>query len=141
MTDTEWMRLAVEEALKGDAPYGAVIVRDGSLLASGFNTTNRDRDPTAHAEVNAIRAATSALSTRSLEGCTLYATGEPCVMCAGAAVWAGVSRIVFGASVQRLAEVGQHQIHISLTDVIGAGFREIDLVGGVLAADVLELFR
>lgn len=141
MTDKDWMRLAIEEARKGDAPYGAVIVRDGSLLASGFNTTSRDSDPTAHAEVNAIRAATNSLNARSLEGCTIYTTGEPCAMCAGAVVWANVARIVFGASVQQLAEAGQHQIHVSSRQVIDAGFREIEIDGGVLADEVLQLFR
>ncbi|MBT8400068.1 MAG: nucleoside deaminase [Rhodothermia bacterium] len=140
MTDQDWMKMAIEEARKGDAPYGALIVRDDSLLTGGFNTTKRDYDPTAHAEVNAIRAATKRQVVRLLEGCTLYATGEPCVMCAGAAVWAGVSRIVFGATVEQLAEAGQHQIHVSSFSVARAGFREIEVVGGVLADEVLKLF-
>ncbi|NNE48402.1 MAG: nucleoside deaminase [Rhodothermales bacterium] len=140
MTDADWMRMAIEEARKGDAPYGAVIVLDASLVATGFNTTRRHKDATAHAEVNAIRHATTALSSRSLEGCTLYATGEPCAMCAGAAVWAGISRIVFGATFAQLAGAGQHQIGISCKEVIEAGFREIDVLGGVLADEVLGLF-
>ena len=81
----------------GEVPVGAVIVRDGDLLARAGNRTIRDQDPTAHAELIAIRAAAARLGTWRLAGCTLYVTLEPCAMCAGAIVLARLDRVVFGA--------------------------------------------
>ena len=113
MTEEYYMGLAIEAARRGDAPYGAVLVKDHHIIAQGFNTVRSDHDVTAHAEVNVIREALAHLPARSLEGYTLYTTGEPCAMCTGAAIWARVSRIVYGASVEQLAEVGQNQIALS----------------------------
>jgi tRNA(adenine34) deaminase len=101
MTDREWMGLALEEARvaadAGDVPVGCVIVRDERVLARASNRTMRDQDPTAHAEVIAIREASKAVEQWRLEGCTLYVTLEPCAMCAGAIVLARMERVVFGA--------------------------------------------
>jgi tRNA(Arg) A34 adenosine deaminase TadA len=95
------MGLALEEARvaadAGDVPVGCVIVRGAQLLARGSNRTMRDQDPTAHAEVIAIREASKAVEQWRLEGCTLYVTLEPCAMCAGAIVLARMERVVFGA--------------------------------------------
>ncbi len=113
MDDTEFMRIAIEESKNGDWPYGAVIVKDGAIVVKGFNTATRDRDPTAHAEVNVIRAALKTIPELSLKGYTLYTSSESCPMCTGAIVWAGVSRVVFGASIQQLIDVGQPQINTS----------------------------
>ena len=84
MTDSEFMRIAIEESKRGDWPYGAVIVKDGAIVVKGFNTATRDRDPTAHAEVNVIRAAIRSIPESSLNGYTLYTSSEPCPMCTGA---------------------------------------------------------
>jgi tRNA(adenine34) deaminase len=81
----------------GDVPVGAVIVRDDEIIARASNRTVRDQDPTAHAELLAIRAAAQALGSWRLGGCTLYVTLEPCAMCAGAIVLARLDRVVFGA--------------------------------------------
>ena len=95
------MRLALEQAraaeLTGEVPVGAVIVQEGELLVASANRTVRDQDPTAHAEILALREASRILGTWRLTGCTLYVTLEPCAMCAGAIVLARVSRVVFGA--------------------------------------------
>jgi len=100
-TDVEFMELALAEARlaeeAGEVPVGAVIVRDGVLIAHTNNRTMRDQDATAHAESLAIRAASSAVGSWRLGGCTLYVTLEPCAMCAGALVLARVDRVVFGA--------------------------------------------
>ena len=101
MNDEEWMRAALVEAdraaARGEVPVGCVIVgADGALLASGHNLRETDADPTAHAEVVAIRAAARALGSWRLEGATLYVTLEPCVMCAGAIVNARIARVVWG---------------------------------------------
>jgi tRNA(adenine34) deaminase len=99
--DERWMRealrLATEAGAAGDVPVGAVIVRDGALVASAANRTVRDQDPTGHAEVIAIRDAARSLGDWRLAGCTLYVTLEPCAMCAGAIVLARLDRVVFGA--------------------------------------------
>jgi tRNA(adenine34) deaminase len=95
------MRVALEEARmaeeSGEVPVGAIIVRDGEMIAHTNNRTVRDQDATAHAETLAIREASAFVGAWRLEGCTLYVTLEPCAMCAGALVLARVDRVVFGA--------------------------------------------
>ena len=100
------LAVAAEAETFGDVPVGAVIVREGRELARAANRTLRDQDPTAHAEVLAIRAAAAALGSWRLAGCTLYVTLEPCAMCAGALVLARVDRVVFGAWDEKAGMVG-----------------------------------
>lgn len=87
-------------------PFGAVIVRNGRVVGEGVNTVTANSDPTAHAEVNAIRAAARALKTFSLAGCQLYTSCEPCPMCLAAAYWARVDAIYFGAAAADAAKAG-----------------------------------
>jgi len=99
--------LATENVLNGaGGPFGAVIVRDGQIVAEAANTVTTTLDPTAHAEVNAIRAAAKALGTFSLAGCQLYTSCEPCPMCFAAAHWARLDAIYFGASASDAARAG-----------------------------------
>jgi len=91
------LEAARDAAAAGEVPVGAAVVRDDVVLAAAGNRTIRDQDPTAHAELLAIRAAASALGSWRLAGCTLYVTLEPCAMCAGAIVLARLDRVVFGA--------------------------------------------
>ena len=91
------LAFAREAAVGGDVPVGAVVVRDGRVIGASGNRTLRDQDPTAHAEIVALRQAAAALGSWRLTGCTLYVTLEPCAMCAGAIVLARVDRVVFGA--------------------------------------------
>ena len=100
------LELAREAAAQGDVPVGAVVVRDGVVIGSGANRTARDADPTAHAELLAIRAAATSLGSWRLEGCTLYVTLEPCAMCAGAIVLSRLDRLVFGAWDDKAGMVG-----------------------------------
>ncbi|WP_394552823.1 nucleoside deaminase [Agromyces sp. MMS24-JH15] len=99
--DRAWLQqavsLAVENVASGGGPFGAVIVRDGELLAEGRNRVTRDLDPTAHAEVTAIRAACAAVGDFSLAGATLYTSCEPCPLCLAASLWARIDRVVFAA--------------------------------------------
>ena len=99
--DEGWMQAALVRARiaadAGDVPVGAVIVRDRQVIAEAENRTIRLQDPTAHAEVLAIRAAAESVGSWRLTGCTLYVTLEPCAMCAGAIVLARLDRVVFGA--------------------------------------------
>jgi len=100
--DHQWMGLALEEAAlaaaAGEVPVGAVVVMDGRLLGRGHNAPIALSDPTAHAEIVALRAAARAVGNYRLTGATLYATVEPCVMCCGAALQARVARLVYGAA-------------------------------------------
>ena len=98
--DIRFMNMAAELAEKnideGGGPFGAVIVRDGKVVATGVNRVTANNDPTAHAEVNAIRNACSKEQTFNLSGCVIYTSCEPCPMCLSALYWAGVSRIYYG---------------------------------------------
>lgn len=98
--DREFMRMAArmaeENVTAGGGPFAALIVKDGTVIASGVNTVTLSNDPTAHAEVNAIRNACSKLGSFSLKGCRVYSSCEPCPMCLSALYWAGVERIYFG---------------------------------------------
>jgi tRNA(adenine34) deaminase len=101
MTDEDYMRLALTAAAQagaaGEVPVGAVIVKEGEVMATGFNQPIGCHDPTHHAEIAALRAASAALGNYRLPGCTLYVTLEPCVMCAGAMMHARIARVVYGA--------------------------------------------
>jgi tRNA(adenine34) deaminase len=100
--DEQVMQLALEEARgcldHGDVPIGAVVTREGEVLAAAGNERESANDPTAHAEILALRAAAAALGSWHLEGCTLTVTLEPCAMCAGAVVLSRLDRVVFGAA-------------------------------------------
>lgn len=102
MEDGKWMGEALIEAARaaeiGEVPIGAVIVRDGAIIARGHNRREMDKDPTLHAEMIAIRDAARALGGWRLSGCTLYVTIEPCPMCAGAVLMARIDRVVYGAA-------------------------------------------
>lgn len=92
--------LSIESVKSGGGPFGAVVVKDDQIVAGASNSVTLNCDPTAHAEVNAIRAACSSLGSFSLEGCELYSSCEPCPMCLSAAYWAGVKCIYYGNSRQ-----------------------------------------
>jgi len=135
------MAAALAEAraasLAGDVPVGAVVVRDANVLARAANRTVRDQDPTAHAEVLAIRAASAALGRWRLDDCTLYVTLEPCAMCAGAIVLARVARVVLGAWDDKAGMAG------SVGDVLRHPRlnHRPEVAGGVLEAESSALLR
>lgn len=129
--------LAREAAAAGDVPVGAVIVRDGRVIARGANRTVRDQDPTGHAEIIAIRAAAQALGSWRLEGCTLFVSLEPCAMCAGAIVLARLTRVVFGAWDEKAGmagSVGDLLRHPQLN-------HRPEVTGGVMAEECGALLR
>lgn len=125
------MAVAADAAAAGDVPIGAVIVRDGELLTRAANRTERDQDPTAHAELLAIREASRLLGRWRLDDCALYVTLEPCAMCAGAIVLARLDRVVFGAWDEKAGMVG------SVGDVVRHGKlnHRAEVTAGVLADD------
>ncbi|MBR1889483.1 MAG: nucleoside deaminase [Alloprevotella sp.] len=102
----EAIRLANESVRTGGGPFGAVVVKDGEIVAESSNSVTRDNDCTAHAEVNAIRKACRKLNTFDLSGCDIYSSCEPCPMCLGAIYWAHIERIFFAANRKDAAEGG-----------------------------------
>jgi tRNA(adenine34) deaminase len=138
--DTGFMRMAIDEARQADFPFGAVIVRDGAVIARGRNLGRTNGDPTAHGEMVAIRRCLADHGSAALRGSTLYTSGEPCVMCMGAILWCHFGRLVYAASVAQLASKID-QIMISSADVAAkAPFAPISITGGVLADEAMALF-
>ena len=139
--DVELMLLALSEARSaaeaGDVPVGALLVRDGAVIARAGNRTLRDQDPTAHAEVLVIREAAAQLNRWRLDDCTLYVTLEPCAMCAGAIVLARLRKVVFGAWDEKAGMAG------SVGDVLRHPRlnHRPEVLGGVLADDCAALLR
>ncbi|MGI5853178.1 MAG: tRNA adenosine(34) deaminase TadA [Bacillota bacterium] len=141
MTDDLFMRAALAEAEKayqaGEVPVGAVIVRDGEIFATGYNLREIGHDPTAHAEIVAIRNAAARLGHWRLSGMTLYVTIEPCPMCAGALVNARLARLVFGAADPKAGAV------ISLMDLVRDQRlnHRLEVTAGVLEEECGALMR
>lgn len=100
------IQLAMDNIKNGGGPFGAVIVKDGEVIATGVNRVTANNDPTAHAEVTAIRQACEKLGTFSLEGCDIYASCEPCPMCLGAIYWARLDHLYYGANKHDAAAAG-----------------------------------
>ena len=139
--DERFMRVALDEARQADFPFGAVIVRDGQILARGRNLGRTNGDPTAHGEMTAIHRCLLDHGSAALRGSTLYTSGEPCAMCMGAILWCRIGRLVFAASVQQLATT-LDQIMISSADIAAkAPFAPIAITGGVLSDEAMQLFR
>lgn len=110
-SDTMIMQLAIDEARKTmnqdiGGPFGALIVKDNKVIAVSSNTVLGSHDPTAHAEINAIREAGKKLNTHDLTGCKIYATGYPCPMCLSAIIWANIKEVYFGTTLKDLEKIG-----------------------------------
>ena len=114
----EAIRLSEDNVRNGGGPFGAVIARDGEIVGTGTNRVTPDCDPTAHAEVNAIRDAASRLGAFDLSGCEIYSSCEPCPMCLGAIYWAHLDRLYYGNDKQDAAGIGFDDAFI---------YRELDL--------------
>lgn len=132
------LRLAKSAGQAGEVPVGAVVVSDGEVVGEGWNQPIREHDPTAHAEIMALRDAGRRLSNYRLPGTTLYVTLEPCAMCAGAIIHARIKRVVFGASDPKGGAAG------SVFDLLPSDQRfnhKVEVVGGVMAAECGDLLR
>jgi len=127
----EALQLAALAALRDEVPVGAVVVKDGEIIGRGYNAPIASRDPTAHAEIRALRDAASAVGNYRLGGCTLYVTLEPCAMCAGAIMHARIARLVYGASDPKTGACG------SVVDLFSEERlnHHAEVTGGVLAAE------
>lgn len=141
MDDAVYMRQALSQAgnawALGEVPVGAVVVRDGEVIATGFNQPIGTHDPTAHAEIMALRAAATILGNYRLPGCELFVTLEPCAMCSGAMMHARLKRVVFGASDPKTGVCG------SVTDLFAERRlnHHTEVVGGVLAEECGALLK
>jgi tRNA(adenine34) deaminase len=139
--DTIFMQQALSQAHNawalGEVPVGAVVVKDGAVIATGFNQPIGTHDPTAHAEVMALRAAATILGNYRLPGCELFVTLEPCAMCSGAMMHARLARVVFGASDPKTGACG------SVVDLFAQEKlnHHAEIVGGVLAEECSALLR
>jgi tRNA(adenine34) deaminase len=133
----EALRLAREAGAAGEVPVGAVVAMGGEIVGRGGNSPIARNDPTAHAEILALREAAARAGNYRLEGATLYATLEPCAMCAGALVAARVSRLVFGARDLRFGGV-RSKFQIADSDLLN---HRVEVVENVLAVECVELLR
>jgi tRNA(adenine34) deaminase len=133
----EALTLARSGAISGEVPVGAVIVLSGEVIGRGSNAPVAQVDPTAHAEILAIREAALRIGNYRLTGATLYCTLEPCVMCAGALVAARIERVVFGARDLRFGGV-RSKFQLADSDLLN---HRVEIVEGVLAVECVELLR
>ncbi|HAT31066.1 MAG TPA: tRNA adenosine(34) deaminase TadA [Janthinobacterium sp.] len=135
MPDNAFMQLALEQAQHawdlGEVPVGAVVVKDGVVIATGYNQPIGRHDPTAHAEIMALRAAAEKLGNYRLPGCELYVTLEPCVMCAGAMLHARVARVVFGAGDPKTGACGS-VLNLFAQEQLN---HQTEIAGGVMAEE------
>lgn len=141
ITDLEAMNAALAEARlaaeAGEVPIGAVIVREGAIVACGQNRVLRDLDPTAHAEIVALRAAAGAMGNYRLNGCTLYVTLEPCAMCAGAMIHARLDRLMFAAADPKAGAAGSVLAVVNHPQLN----HKMDVEQGIAAEESAELLR
>lgn len=151
MTDLEFMQSAIaktrEGITSGNSPFGAVVVRNGQIVASAHNTVWPDTDPTAHAEVNAIRLAARALHTIDLSGCVMYTTCEPCPMCLSAIHWSRIDRVVYGAVIDDAATSGFNELKVDAAKLAAMGGSQLKVErlaseeGRKECADLFQLWK
>ena len=139
--DAAWMKRALEQAelaaAAGEVPVGALVIKDGQIIGQGHNRNLLDNDPTAHAELVALRQAAARLGNHRLTGCTMVATIEPCSMCAGALIHARIGRLVYGASDPKAGAAG------SIVQVINHPSlnHRMEVTAGVLSGKCSEILQ
>ena len=137
-TDNYWIRIAIDLAKESKTPFGAVIVDPSGQFVGAYNTTIH-HGATAHAEINALQKIHE-LDYNLAEDLTLYTTVEPCPMCMSGIIWAGVGRIVFGATMEYAKEFG-NQIHIKAIDIAAASWYAPEITGGIEEEKCQALFK
>jgi tRNA(Arg) A34 adenosine deaminase TadA len=150
LRDGEYLRQAIAQSRaaleRGNRPYGAVLVgADGQVLAEGQNTEQSDRDITGHAETNALREAYQRLGPAALAGSTMYASGEPCPICAATMFYGGVSRVVYAVRRAKARELspqaqGSPTLGVTCRDILATSSRPIEVVGPVLEDEGAVVF-
>lgn len=140
----KFMAVALEEAKQslreGNKGFGAVLVKDGILLEKTHDTEVTDSDPTAHAEIKLVRSAAMRNLGKRIDGCTVVSTHEPCPMCAGALVWAKVSEIVYGISIEQSRKLGRTMIDVKCEEIADRAPWKTRVIGGVLASQCSRLY-
>jgi len=142
----EFMQAAIDDADahladEGGGPFGACIVKHGKVVAVAHNTVLENNDPTCHAEVNAIRAATQALKTHDLSGCEIYSTTEPCPMCFSAIHWAKIGKIIFGTRIQDAQDLGFNELEVTNEQMKNQGKSPVILEGDFMRDECLDLYQ
>jgi tRNA(adenine34) deaminase len=141
VTDQQFMRYALNRAIeageRGEVPVGAIVVVDGDIVAEGFNQPIATNDPTAHAEIVALRRAAAQLGNYRLAGASLYVTIEPCQMCVGAMVHARVARLIYGAAEPKAGAI-ESAMHAHEHPALN---HRIEITSGVLASEARELMQ
>ena len=140
----KFMRLAIEDCRAGFAdheggPFGACIVKEGQVIAVAHNTVFKDHDPTAHAEINAIREASRALNTFDLSECEIYSTTEPCPMCFAAIHWSRISRLYTGTRIEEAKALGFNELSLHNRQIKNLAQLDIELVENVQVAECRQL--
>ena len=131
----------VAAVIPGAAPIGCVIVRDGEIIGEGYNEVELRHDPTAHAEIVAMRRVGAGLGSASFDGATLYSTLQPCGMCSMACIWSKIGRIVYGAGREDVHRMYFEGRHLDTIDFIADAFRDdLSLIGGVLREECAALY-
>ena len=141
----DWMEQALSAARegvrRGQAPFAAAIYRNGQCIAAAHNTVNTDCELTRHGEVNAIDAACQTMCTMNLKGCVLVSTGEPCALCASAAMLARVDAIIYGADHQCIADAGYATLDQRCEDFIQCCSQNVPVIGGIRRHECERLLR
>jgi len=146
MDDRAFMALAVEEAYKGmkegdGGPFGAVLAKDGQVLAAAHNSVLRDNDPTRHAEILAISRASRAAGSFDLSGCSIYTTTEPCPMCFSAIHWARIGILFYGTTIEDAAKLGFNEMTIPARGMKDLGGSAVEIRSGFMREECEELLR
>jgi len=140
----EFMKIAIEEAKtslkEGNKGFGAVVAKDGRIIASAHDTEVTDQNSIAHAEINAIRRA-SKIYRKDLAGCLIISTHEPCPMCTGSIIWSNISEVVYGVSIRDSIKAGRNMINLSCKEIIKKSNVKINIHDGVLKKECLKLYN
>ncbi len=144
MTHSDYMSLAISKAKEGidsgQSPFGAVIVKDGKVVSNAHNRVWKTCDPTAHAEVNAIREAAKNLNTIDLSGTVMYTTCEPCPMCLSAIHWAKIDKVYYGATIADAAKANFQELKFPAKELARQGGSKLIVEDGIMQTECASLF-
>jgi tRNA(Arg) A34 adenosine deaminase TadA len=133
------IKIAESAMSKGNHPFGALLVLDGEIIVEAENIIYSEPDATGHAETNLVRIASKLFDQETLSKCTMYTSTEPCIMCTGAAYWAGIPRIVYGCSSTTLGEHVGKSLLIPSREVLARGARKVEVIGPILEEESLAV--
>jgi tRNA(Arg) A34 adenosine deaminase TadA len=142
--DKRFMHLAIEDGLRGikkgdGGPFGACVARNGKIVALAHNTVLKTKDPTCHAEINAIRRASKKLGRWNLSECVIYSTTEPCPMCFSAIHWARIDEVIFGVGIPDVARLGFNELLIRADSMKKSGGSKVKIKSGFMREECLQL--